>query len=213
MSDAYRVHVCERTGLIAVANLRKQSFHSQVYKSDSSIVQVRGGRGAGGGGVRREGGWRGGVRGEFELCTRATHHTVLAVVGLGEGGGLGEGAGKQSFHSHVYKGDSSIVQVGVGWERRGREKGGGGQGGGVLDRRDVESGYMSDCFLCRWGGGVRACAGGGGALGKGGICEGCVSGRGVRGWGCRQVSLCEDGVLGTGQHNVAEERGLEGGAT
>jgi len=41
VSDAYRVHVCERTGLIAVANLRKQSFHSQVYKSDSSIVQVR----------------------------------------------------------------------------------------------------------------------------------------------------------------------------
>ena len=29
-SDAYRVHVCERSGLIAVANLRKQAFHSQV---------------------------------------------------------------------------------------------------------------------------------------------------------------------------------------
>ncbi|KAI8471554.1 MAG: RNA polymerase II second largest subunit [Monoraphidium minutum] len=40
VSDAYRVHVCERTGLIAVANLRKQAFHSQVHKSDSSIVQV-----------------------------------------------------------------------------------------------------------------------------------------------------------------------------
>lgn len=39
-SDAYRVHVCERSGLIAVANLKKQTFYSQIYKSDSSIVQV-----------------------------------------------------------------------------------------------------------------------------------------------------------------------------
>eukprot|EP00775_Hariotina_reticulata_P004587 gene4587-4841_t len=39
-SDAYRVHVCERSGLIAVANLKKQNFHSQIYKTDSSIVQV-----------------------------------------------------------------------------------------------------------------------------------------------------------------------------
>lgn len=35
-----RVHVCERSGLIAVANLKKQSFTSQIYKSDSTIVQV-----------------------------------------------------------------------------------------------------------------------------------------------------------------------------
>jgi DNA-directed RNA polymerase II subunit RPB2 len=34
------VHVCERTGLIAVANLRKQAFTSQVHKGDSSVVQV-----------------------------------------------------------------------------------------------------------------------------------------------------------------------------
>lgn len=39
-SDAYRVHVCERSGLIAVANLKKQTFYSQIYKTDSSIVQV-----------------------------------------------------------------------------------------------------------------------------------------------------------------------------
>jgi DNA-directed RNA polymerase II subunit RPB2 len=32
--------VCERSGLIAVANLKKQSFSSQVYKQDSNIVQV-----------------------------------------------------------------------------------------------------------------------------------------------------------------------------
>jgi DNA-directed RNA polymerase II subunit RPB2 len=40
-SDAYRVHVCEKSGLIAVANLKKQIFSSQIYKSDSQIVQVR----------------------------------------------------------------------------------------------------------------------------------------------------------------------------
>lgn len=40
VSDAYRVHVCERSGLIAVANLKKQTFSSQIYKNDSSIVQV-----------------------------------------------------------------------------------------------------------------------------------------------------------------------------
>lgn len=39
-SDAYRVHVCEKSGLIAVANLKKQQFSSQIYKSESSIVQV-----------------------------------------------------------------------------------------------------------------------------------------------------------------------------
>ncbi len=40
-SDAYRIHVCERSGLIAVANLKKQQFSSQIYKADSSVVQVR----------------------------------------------------------------------------------------------------------------------------------------------------------------------------
>lgn len=40
-SDAYRVHVCERSGLIAVANLKKQHYHSQIYNSDSQVVQVR----------------------------------------------------------------------------------------------------------------------------------------------------------------------------
>ncbi len=39
-SDAYRVHVCEKSGLIAVANLKKQQFSSQIYKNDSNIVQV-----------------------------------------------------------------------------------------------------------------------------------------------------------------------------
>jgi DNA-directed RNA polymerase II subunit RPB2 len=39
-SDAYRVHVCERSGLIAVANLKKQTYYSQIHKTDSSIVQV-----------------------------------------------------------------------------------------------------------------------------------------------------------------------------
>ncbi|KAF5833422.1 RNA polymerase II second largest subunit [Dunaliella salina] len=39
-SDAYRVHVCEKSGLFAVANLKKQQFSSQIYKADSNIVQV-----------------------------------------------------------------------------------------------------------------------------------------------------------------------------
>ena len=40
-SDAYRIHVCEKSGLIAVANLKKQQFTSQIYKNESTIVQVR----------------------------------------------------------------------------------------------------------------------------------------------------------------------------
>lgn len=40
VSDAYRVHVCEKSGLIAVANLKKQTFSSQIYKNDSNIAQV-----------------------------------------------------------------------------------------------------------------------------------------------------------------------------
>ncbi|KAG7673734.1 hypothetical protein Ndes2437B_g01899 [Nannochloris sp. 'desiccata'] len=39
-SDAYRVHVCEKCGLIAVANLRKGSFHCQACKATTGIVQV-----------------------------------------------------------------------------------------------------------------------------------------------------------------------------
>ncbi len=35
-----RIHVCERTGLIAVADLKKQRFYSQVYPTDSNVVQV-----------------------------------------------------------------------------------------------------------------------------------------------------------------------------
>jgi DNA-directed RNA polymerase II subunit RPB2 len=62
-SDAYRVHVCERSGLIGVANLKKNQFYSPIYKNDSSVVQVRGGgwgrgRWRGLEGLAREG-WRG----------------------------------------------------------------------------------------------------------------------------------------------------------
>ena len=39
-SDAYRVHVCEKCGLVAVANLRKSSFHCQACKATTGIVQV-----------------------------------------------------------------------------------------------------------------------------------------------------------------------------
>ncbi|GFR49839.1 hypothetical protein Agub_g11780 [Astrephomene gubernaculifera] len=39
-SDAYRVHVCERSGLLAVANLKKQQFTSTIYKDGSNIYQV-----------------------------------------------------------------------------------------------------------------------------------------------------------------------------
>eukprot|EP01026_Neomeris_dumetosa_P063826 TRINITY_DN6061_c1_g1_i3.p1 TRINITY_DN6061_c1_g1~~TRINITY_DN6061_c1_g1_i3.p1 ORF type:complete len:936 (+),score=118.87 TRINITY_DN6061_c1_g1_i3:123-2930(+) len=39
-SDAYRIHVCSRTGLIAVANIKKQQFTSQVYQNESEIVQM-----------------------------------------------------------------------------------------------------------------------------------------------------------------------------
>ena len=39
-SDAYRVHVCERCGLFAVANLKKNQFHCPACKSTTGIVQV-----------------------------------------------------------------------------------------------------------------------------------------------------------------------------
>eukprot|EP00210_Caulerpa_lentillifera_P005654 g5407.t1 len=40
LSDAYRVHVCEKSGLFAVANLKKNQFHSQLYGNDSNVAQV-----------------------------------------------------------------------------------------------------------------------------------------------------------------------------
>ncbi|KAF9683571.1 hypothetical protein SADUNF_Sadunf04G0027600 [Salix dunnii] len=39
-SDAYRVHVCERCGLIAIANLKKNSFECRSCKNKTDIVQV-----------------------------------------------------------------------------------------------------------------------------------------------------------------------------
>lgn len=40
-SDAYRIHVCEKCGVIAVAALRKNSFHCQACKSTTGIIQVQ----------------------------------------------------------------------------------------------------------------------------------------------------------------------------
>ncbi|KAF9612408.1 hypothetical protein IFM89_039441 [Coptis chinensis] len=39
-SDAYRVHVCERCGLIAIANLKKPTFECRRCKTRDGIVQV-----------------------------------------------------------------------------------------------------------------------------------------------------------------------------
>ncbi|XP_073154584.1 DNA-directed RNA polymerase II subunit RPB2-like [Henckelia pumila] len=39
-SDAYRVHVCERCGLIAIANLKKLCFECKSCKNKTDIVQV-----------------------------------------------------------------------------------------------------------------------------------------------------------------------------
>ncbi|KAI8000513.1 DNA-directed RNA polymerase II subunit RPB2 [Camellia lanceoleosa] len=39
-SDAYRIHVCERCGLIAIANLKKNSFECRGCKNKTDIVQV-----------------------------------------------------------------------------------------------------------------------------------------------------------------------------
>lgn len=39
-SDAYRVHVCDRCGLFAVANLKKNHFHCPACKNTTGIVQV-----------------------------------------------------------------------------------------------------------------------------------------------------------------------------
>ena len=39
-SEAYRVHVCETCGLIAIANLKKNSFECRGCKNKTDIVQV-----------------------------------------------------------------------------------------------------------------------------------------------------------------------------
>ncbi|KAF5934970.1 hypothetical protein HYC85_026099 [Camellia sinensis] len=39
-SDAYRVHVCEHCGLVAIANLKKNSFECRSCKNKTDIVQV-----------------------------------------------------------------------------------------------------------------------------------------------------------------------------
>ncbi|ERN20504.1 hypothetical protein AMTR_s00068p00181030 [Amborella trichopoda] len=40
LSDAYRVHVCERCGLIAIADLQKNNFQCKGCKNKTDIVQV-----------------------------------------------------------------------------------------------------------------------------------------------------------------------------
>ena len=40
VSDPFRIHVCKRSGLMAVANLKKQLFRSLLHGSESEVVQV-----------------------------------------------------------------------------------------------------------------------------------------------------------------------------
>lgn len=35
-----RIHVCEKSGLIAVANLKKQQFYSPIHRNEANVVQV-----------------------------------------------------------------------------------------------------------------------------------------------------------------------------
>ena len=39
-SDGYRVHVCDYCGLLAVANLKKQSFECRSCRNKTNISQV-----------------------------------------------------------------------------------------------------------------------------------------------------------------------------
>jgi hypothetical protein len=97
-SDAYRVHVCERSGLIAVANLKKQHYSSQIYGSDAHIVQVGGGEALNCGSVAGSGCWykAGGEENDWHFgtaayrkgtsrrgpCTAETHVVDLAPIVL-----------------------------------------------------------------------------------------------------------------------------------
>ena len=39
-SDAFRIHVCDQCGLMAIANLKKQEFHCSVCRNSTQISQV-----------------------------------------------------------------------------------------------------------------------------------------------------------------------------
>lgn len=39
-SDAFRLHVCDQCGLMAVANLKKQEFHCSVCRNSTQISQI-----------------------------------------------------------------------------------------------------------------------------------------------------------------------------
>ena len=39
-SDAYRIHICEKCGLIAIANLRKMTFECRACHNSTHISQI-----------------------------------------------------------------------------------------------------------------------------------------------------------------------------
>jgi hypothetical protein len=39
-SDAFRIHVCDQCGLMAIANLKKQEFYCSVCRNSTQISQV-----------------------------------------------------------------------------------------------------------------------------------------------------------------------------